>query len=129
MQEPAGQFERGVVLVVEDDEGVRESVKEYLEESGFKVVVAYGGLAALEMLRRFPTPSVILLDLMMPDLDGWEFRNIQRSDPVLKDLPVIVFTAAGVKEELIKAQCGDVEMVRKPFPGDALLEAIQRCCH
>jgi CheY-like chemotaxis protein len=117
-----------MVLVVEDDEAVRESVREYLEESGYRVVVAPDGCMALEMLRYLPAPSVILLDLMMPELNGWEFRDIQKADPALKDLPVIVFTAVGVKEEAVRARCGDVQLVRKPFPGSVLLEAIRRSC-
>ena len=117
-----------VVLIVEDDEAVRESVREYLDESGYRAVVAANGCAGLEMLRRLPKPSVILLDLMMPNLSGWDFRDIQRADPALKDVPVVVFTAAGVKEEVVKARCGEVEIVRKPFPGSVLLEAIRRSC-
>jgi CheY-like chemotaxis protein len=125
----AEQSEEVVVLVVEDDQGIRESLKEYLEESGYQTVVAPNGCTGLAMMRGLRAPSVILLDLKMPGLDGWEVRDLQRSDPALKDLPVIVLTAARVTEEVVKARCGDdVEVVRKPFSGSDLLGAIQRSC-
>jgi CheY-like chemotaxis protein len=127
--EQAERSEEVVVLVVEDDQGIRESLKEYLEESGYETVVAPNGCTGLAMMRGLRAPSVILLDLMMPDLDGWALRDLQRSDPALRDLPVIVLTAARVTEEVVKARCGDdVELVRKPFSGCELLEAIQRSC-
>jgi CheY-like chemotaxis protein len=67
VQESVARSEQGVVLVIEDDEAVRESVREYLEASGYRAVVASDGCRGLEMLRHLPAPSVILLDLMMPE--------------------------------------------------------------
>lgn len=83
------------VLVVDDDLSTREVLKLLLSNEGFSVATASDGAAALEQLRRGVHPGLILLDLMMPIMDGWQFRREQLSDPRLADIPVIVCTAAG----------------------------------
>ncbi len=84
---------RGVVLVVDDDEMVRASVAEFLEDQGYRVVVANDGVEALKTLTESPKPDLILLDLKMPNLDGWGFREEQLRNPNLAAVPVIVVTA------------------------------------
>jgi CheY-like chemotaxis protein len=83
------------VLVVDDDLSTREVVSLLLNDEGFQVAMAGDGAAALEQLRHGERPGLILLDLMMPIMDGWQFRLEQLSDPRLADIPVIVCTAAG----------------------------------
>jgi len=75
------------VLVVEDDRDVRESLVAVLEDAGYRVMSAADGRAALDLLRAGPRPAVILLDLMMPVMDGFEFRAEQVRDPSLADVP------------------------------------------
>src|SRR5688500_17713436 len=83
------------VLVVEDDEGIREALCDLLATEGFDVTSAVHGADALEKLRgNGEKPNVILLDLMMPVMDGWAFRAEQRRDPALAAIPVVVITAS-----------------------------------
>ena len=112
---------RGSILVIEDDDAVRETIAEALAEEGLSVRCAAHGLNALHLLRSGLRPDVILLDLMMPVMDGWEFRDEQSRDPGLASIPVVVVTAAYSLERPIRAQA----IVRKPFHLDDLLRAIQ----
>src|SRR6476469_5601578 len=81
------------VLVIEDDDGVSLSVATLLRDEGYEVEVANGGVAAMRRLAQSPLPGLILLDLMMPDMDGIEFRQRQLADPSLRDIPVIILSA------------------------------------
>jgi CheY-like chemotaxis protein len=120
---------RHTILVVDDDREVRDALTELLETDGYQVVVAANGVAALAAARRGPAPCAILLDLMMPHMDGWDFRAEQRRDPALKNVPVVVITAAGFSPESVRAQLGtDVEFVPKPPPADGLLSVVRRLC-
>ena len=117
------------ILVVDDDPEVRAALTELLETEGYDVLPAANGMAALAAARRGPPPCAILLDLMMPHMDGWDFRAEQRRDPALKDVPVVVITAAGFSPESVRAQLGeDVEFVPKPPPADGLLSVVGRLC-
>lgn len=80
------------VLVVEDDHDVRETLADALREEGYRVGSAENGLAALEFLRTHTT-QLVLLDLMMPVMDGWQFRTRQLADPALAHVPVVVISA------------------------------------
>src|SRR5678816_1869583 len=75
------------VLVVEDDEDVREVLRETLEDAGYPVICAKDGREGLELLRAEPRPCLVLLDLMMPVLSGWQFRAQQQQDPRLARSP------------------------------------------
>ena len=121
-------LEPETVLIVDDDRAVLNGLSELLEDEGYAVATAMDGVDALNQLRAGLRPCVILLDLMMPRMDGWDFRHEQRKDPQLKDLPVVVITAAGFSETSIKAQFGDIEFVAKPPPEKGLLDAIRRSC-
>jgi CheY-like chemotaxis protein len=116
------------VLVVDDDPPIAEGLSEFLEDEGYNVVVAGDGRAALDELRRGLRPCAIVLDLMMPVMDGWDFRHEQLKDPELSEIPVIVVTATGFSEESVKVQLGAVEVVPKPPSLEHLLAAIRRCC-
>jgi len=113
------------VLVVEDDRDVRESLVAVLEDAGYQEMSAGDGSVALEVLRAGPRPSVILLDLMMRVLDGFEFRAQQKRDPGLADIPVVVFTAGWYPVELGGRLQADGYLT-KPIRVDALLELVSR---
>jgi CheY-like chemotaxis protein len=120
--------ESQTVLVVDDDPDITDELGELLESEGYGVAAAPNGLAALGQLRRGLRPCVILLDLMMPVMDGWDFRAQQLKDPELRDIPVVIITAAGFSEASVKAQFGDIAFVPKPPPADGLLATVKRLC-
>jgi CheY-like chemotaxis protein len=114
------------ILVVDDDLAVLNALTELLESEGYKVATAIDGLEALGQLRGGLRPCVIVLDLMMPVMDGWDFRHEQMKDQALRDIPVVVITATGFSETSVKAQFGDIEFVAKPPHIRGLLDAIRR---
>jgi len=125
------QTSKGRVLVVEDEAMVRDSLEQLLVEKGYEVVCAENGKAALEHLQQQShekpqgerLPDIILLDLRMPLLDGWQFRAIQKDDPSLGRIPVIAFSADGsAKAAAISAQA----YLRKPIEPTVLLATIDR---
>jgi len=109
------------VMVVEDDAGLRACVVEFLADGGYSPVEARNGSEALHLLRdEHVTPVVILLDLMMPVMSGWEFRKEQLADASISSIPVIVMTATeplGIRADAL---------VRKPFDTDDFLRTIAR---
>jgi|SRR5579871_650913 len=114
------------VLVVDDERAVLDGLGELLESEGYRVATATDGQDALDQLRTGLRPCAILLDLMMPGMDGWDFRHEQTQDPNLSDIPVVIITAVGFSEKSVKAQFGDIDFVPKPVPVDALLAAVRR---
>jgi CheY-like chemotaxis protein len=112
------------VLVVDDDQGGLEALSDILEYEGYRVERAQNGLQALEHLKQSrPLPSLIILDLLMPVMDGWEFRTRQKEDPELAAVPVLVITAISATAGIDAA-----EILHKPIDVDALLRAVARHC-
>jgi signal transduction histidine kinase len=100
------------LLLVEDDTSIRDALTDMLEDEGFAVVTAGNGQEALAELRRGPPPEVIVLDLMMPVMDGWEFRVVQRADPALAGIPLLAMSAdLSAKARAIAADA----YIRKPI--------------
>jgi CheY-like chemotaxis protein len=116
------------ILLIEDDDAIRESLAEGLRDNGLKVAAAEHGLEALALLRTEPLPSAIVLDLMLPVMDGWDFRHEQLSDPALRDIPVVIITAAGFSAHTIRMQLGDVQVIAKPVRQSDLLDVLNRAC-
>jgi CheY-like chemotaxis protein len=116
------------VLIVDDDVSVRIALKELFETEGYAVALAANGRAALNQLRGGLRPCVVLLDLMMPVMDGWDFRAEQLTDPEIKDVPVFILTAVGFSAETVRAQFGDIPFVPKPPAHEGLLEMVRRVC-
>jgi CheY-like chemotaxis protein len=112
------------ILIVDDDPDIRDSLREVLEDEGYTVNSVANGREALEYLHHSPRPCVILLDLMMPVMDGWQFRREQKQDPAIATIPLIVITATGKRPVLIDAD----ELVMKPLDLGRLFEAIERYC-
>jgi CheY-like chemotaxis protein len=114
------------VLIVEDDEDLREMMAQMLTLEGFETVAVSNGREALEYLHESEKPDVILLDLMMPVMDGWEFRRQQQADPALAPVPVIVLSA------LDQARASNLEaeaFLKKPLDFDRLLSLVRAYCH
>jgi len=117
----------GTILIVDDDSDVRRSLSDFLEDEGYAVAAASNGRAALDLMRGGGVrPAVILLDLMMPGMDGWDFRQAQLKDPTLASVPVVVVTAAGFSPDTIRSQFNPAAFVSKPIQPTMLLEAIGR---
>jgi CheY-like chemotaxis protein len=108
------------VLLVEDDALVRGAMKMVLEWEGYRVSCAGNGREALDLLHGGERPALILLDLQMPVLDGWEFRREQGRDPALAPIPVVVVSAADAKGSPEAAA-----HVRKPFQPEELLQTMR----
>src|SRR5215210_4321884 len=113
------------VLVVEDDEDMRELMNQFLHLEGFSPATARNGLEALNMLRSGIYPKVILLDLMMPIMDGWAFRRAQRTDPAIATIPVVVLSAAGVDR---LAEIEAAAAFTKPVNFERVLQTVRRLC-
>jgi len=115
------------VLVVDDQVDVRESLAFLLELKGYAVVTAADGREALGQMRRGVRPGLILLDLMMPDMDGLEFRREQLKDPQLSTVPIVVCSAhpdaTSTAERLGAAAC-----LPKPLNIDRLLSLVAAHC-
>lgn len=118
-----------VVLVVEDDEDVRLAVCEALEDEGYAAAQAENGLAALEYLRQHQVPCLVLLDMMMPVMSGYDFLAEVRSDPQLRDVSVLI-VSAGEREQLAVAarERAAVGVLRKPVQLRSLLNFVARHC-
>lgn len=116
----------GAILIVDDDNDVRSALSELLEEEGFAVEGAHNGREALARLRAGGAhPAVILLDLMMPGMDGWDFRSEQMRDPKLAAVPVVIVSASGFSLESIRTQFRPAAYVEKPIERNALLDVIR----
>ncbi len=112
------------ILVVDDDLAIRIMLETILEEEGYSVVLAPNGQEGLEIARKQPL-SIILLDLMMPVLNGWQFLEVVKQSPDLQTLPILVLSASREvakvsKEGAVKA------FIPKPFEVDKLLNYIER---
>ena len=115
----------GTVLIVEDDLDTREMLGRFLELEGYTVETAENGKRALERLGSGVGACVILLDLMMPVMDGWQFRQEQIRDASLANIPVIVVSAAG-RERLEKIHAN--AYLSKPVDLDELLGCVTQFC-
>jgi CheY-like chemotaxis protein len=115
------------ILVVEDNEVVCERLALVLGNAGFVVVTASNGGEALAMLGGGLRPSLILLDMLTPGLDGWGFFAARRLDPALATVPVVIHTALGVASPEWAVSLGATGLLRKPVEAEELLAEIRRC--
>jgi CheY-like chemotaxis protein len=116
------------ILLVEDDFSIRETIAELLEDEGFRVTCAANGAEALARLETGEEPQLILLDLMMPVMDGSEFRRAQLGDPRISEIPVVVLSASHGADR--RAATLDAEaFLAKPFEVQSLLETVSRFVH
>ena len=102
---------------------MRESLAQILEEEGFDVISAENGRIALEYLKAHSAPSVVLLDLMMPVMNGWEFRDAQLRDPELSQIPVVVLSA-DARTSLKARSLGVEQYLRKPIQLEQLVGVV-----
>ena len=118
-----GERQTPAILVVEDDEDAREAMVALLKMKGYHAVPAGNGREALDYLDQAPAPDLIILDLWMPVMDGWQFRSEQTRNPRLAHIPVIVVTALSDR-----ADVDANEVIIKPVDVDRLLNTVDRYC-
>ncbi|MEO8211717.1 MAG: response regulator [Myxococcales bacterium] len=111
------------ILLAEDDLEIRDAVQELLEEKGYDVIPARTGRQALDFLSLDPRspPDLVILDLMMPIVTGWQVLETMQHDPALSKVPVVILTATSQDRPT-----GAAAFLRKPFQIEVLLETIQR---
>jgi CheY-like chemotaxis protein len=111
------------ILIVDDDMDVREVLGELLADEGYETRMCSNGRVALDLLRSGARPRLILLDLMMPEMDGWQFRAEQLRDAALCAIPVVVMTASrGIDRD----DLGGAEVLQKPVGLGEILDAVER---
>ncbi len=114
------------ILVVDDDRDVREALVETLEFAGFRTVEAANGQEALAVLRGGTvTPLAVLLDLMMPVMDGYGFLDARAQDPALRAIPVFVLTAGGALDPL-RTPSPPPQLIRKPIHVADLIASLEK---
>lgn len=122
---PLVDDEEHIVLVVDDEEGIRENIAEALVEVGYAVRTARNGAEAIAVINEGILPCLIILDLWMPIMDGWKFMEHLRDNPETRGVPVFIITAA---DAIRNVGMGEVGLIRKPFAIDALLRVCARFC-
>jgi CheY-like chemotaxis protein len=115
---------RKQILVIEDDADIRECLMLMLESEGYRVAGAADGREGLDVLAGMSGPCLILLDLMMPVMNGWEFLQAKRKDDILAVIPVVVLSAFGSdgRGEQVEG------ILKKPVDVDALLAFVRKHC-
>jgi len=120
------QSDKRRILVVDDDSGTRILLLALLRDSGFNILEACNGKDALERMRGGGT-DLVILDLMMPDVSGWDVLTERDSDPSLQKIPVIITTAGNRSEVMLRAVGKRVSaVIAKPFDLAVVLEAVRR---
>ena len=122
----ANSSDEKLVLVVDDDTSVRESMSELLNPKGYLVLQADNGQTALDLLKKTPHfPCLIVLDLAMPVMDGRRFLELRAQDPFLRDIPVVVVSGNQPASQPIEGIDG---YLRKPVNVDRLIDVIEQHC-
>ena len=114
-----------LILVVEDHDSARTALTKMLSSTGYDVAEAQNGSDALAQLATGPRPDLILLDLMMPVMDGWEFRRRQQADPAIARVPVIVLSALDPGRA---SNVNAAAFLKKPLDFDRLLQLVRDHC-
>ena len=116
-----------IILIVDDDESLRKMLKMRLSFSQFKVLTAGSGEEAFEAINK-NKPDLILLDIAMPDMDGYEVCKILKDNPETKDIPIVFLTAIGgnIENKLQSLMVGGVDYIQKPFDGNDLMKRIEK---
>lgn len=115
---------RSVVLVVEDDAATRQGLLEFLAEEGYAAVGAENGRRALEVLEQIESPGLILLDLMMPVMDGWQFLSERAAAPLVRECPIVLLSGLAY----IQDAPGVADFLPKPVNFDRLRACLDRFC-
>jgi CheY-like chemotaxis protein len=110
-------------MVVDDDDDLRATLAEALDIEGYRVISASNGQQALDLLRGGLKPALVLLDLWMPEMDGWQVRHAMQSDPELEGIPIVIMTAAQGQDP---ASLQVSSVLQKPVGLTQLIETVER---
>ena len=115
------------ILVIDDDESLRKMLQMRLSFCDYKVVTADCGEKAFEMINK-NRPDLILLDIAMPDMDGFEVCKILKDDQETRDIPIVFLTAIGgnIENKLQSLMVGGIDFIQKPFDGVDLIERVEK---
>lgn len=111
------------LLIVDDDADIRNVLSEFLQDEGYAIATAANGREALAHLHAHPRTAAVLLDLMMPIMNGFQFRAEQKADPAIAAVPVVVMTASGSFDA---ASIDAEEVLAKPLDLERLLAALAK---
>jgi CheY-like chemotaxis protein len=114
------------ILLVEDDDFIRQEISEALEDEGYRVSTAAHGKEALAILADGTRPSVVLLDLMMPVMNGWEFLKAFKKDARYRGIPVVILSAFADRATIIGGDA--ISVLRKPINLNALFNVLDEHC-
>ena len=112
------------ILIIEDEEGIREGLSLSLKLEGYQVFTATNGREGLDILSQIPSPQLILLDLMMPVMNGWEFIDIIKTDAKLSKIPIVVVSAYSEQGKIIESQ----GFLKKPVDLNLLYQTAEEWC-
>lgn len=115
------------LLIIENNPLILEGLGTALSEAGYAVELASNGCQALHYLRDQPSPDLILLDMMLPDIDGWRFLQVRRQLPKASDIPVLIVTGLSAASPEWAASLGAAGLVRKPFEFETLVQKVRQC--
>jgi CheY-like chemotaxis protein len=110
------------ILIIEDDESIRTMIASVLEIEGYSISAASNGKHAIDIISKGPTPDIILLDMMMPVMNGWDFLDFIRSNAATAKIPIVVVSAYSEIAKSVKPQA----VVPKPVQLKSLLSAIEK---
>jgi CheY-like chemotaxis protein len=121
--------DRGYILIIEDDRGVREGLAAVIESEGYPVICYEDARAALDSLSGGALPRVIMLDFMLPGMDGWMFLAERKKDARLRDIPVLGMSASQLLAERKQPPEDVDEFLKKPFKVETMLQSIEKHWH
>lgn len=113
------------ILIVEDDDSIRETLQTVLELEGHDVLTAENGQVGIDMLANRPVPCLILLDLMMPVMNGWEFASVLEKDKKFADIPIVIVSAYSDKAININSKA----ILKKPVDINELCQTVKKWCN
>jgi two-component system response regulator CpxR len=117
------------ILIAEDNRDIREAIQEALQSAGYEVFAEKNGKDALDKLKTLSSPTLVLLDLMMPVMSGWEFLDAQKQDAVLEPHQIVTISALSATQSLEDDTPLDIAgSLQKPIGLEPLLEKVQQFC-
>jgi two-component system, chemotaxis family, chemotaxis protein CheY len=123
----APPLSRNRILIVDDEPAIRIMFQRVLHHAGFDAITATGGADGLRLVKQDPTIGLIMLDLMMPDMDGWRFRHAQRADPRTAHIPTLIVTGSPL-DQILHSELQAEDYLLKPVSPHHLVSVVASFC-